>query len=69
MWGYHVFVAIYLHHCFKAGTLGVFAFSLKEKEHLTGVLFWLSKRALMTVTLQNLGTKGWRVAYEGPSRL
>lgn len=60
MWGYSVLVAIHLCDCFKAGAPGGSAFSpFKAEECLTGVLFWLSKRALMTVALQNLGIKGW----------
>ena len=51
MWGYGVLVVIYLCHSFKTGTPGIFAFSLfKAEEYITGVLFWLSRRALLIVT-------------------
>lgn len=41
-----VFLAIYLCHYLKAGTHGGLAFPLfKAEDYITGVLFWLSKRA------------------------
>lgn len=55
----YVLVAIYLCHCL-GGTLGGLAFPLsKAEDYITGVLFWLSKRALMSATLENPGSKAW----------